>query len=113
MVIIAYCGLNCSECPAYLATQKEDLKEIEKVSKEWSSESMSFKPEEIYYDGCKGEGRLFSWCSECPIKSCCQEKGIQNCAYCEDYFCENLKMTFNKDPSAKERLDEIWQKFLL
>ncbi|MBY8992898.1 MAG: DUF3795 domain-containing protein, partial [Candidatus Lokiarchaeota archaeon] len=45
--------------------------------------------------------------SECPIKSCCQEKGFQNCAYCEDYFCDNLKMTFDKDASAKERLDEI------
>jgi len=105
--IIAYCGINCSECPAYLATQKGDFNELKKVAKEWSSGSMSFKPEEIYCDGCNTDGRIFVWCNECPIRSCCQEKGFENCAYCGDYFCNNLKMTFDKTPSAKERLDEI------
>jgi len=105
--IIAYCGINCSECPAYLATQKGDSKEIKKVAKEWSSEEMSFKPKDIYCDGCTSEGKHFSWCSKCPIRSCCQEKGLINCAYCNDYFCDNLKMTFERTPSAKERLDEI------
>lgn len=105
--IIAYCGINCSECPAYLATQKNDLKWLKKVAKEWSSESMTFKPEEICCDGCSKDRRLFSWCSECPIRSCCREKGFENCAYCKDYGCDNLKMTFDKTPSAKERLDEI------
>ncbi len=105
--IIAYCGINCSECPAYLATQKDDYEELKKVAKEWSNESMSFKPEEIYCDGCNQEERIFRWCRECPIRGCCREKGFKNCAYCEDYFCDNLKMTFDKTPSAKKRLDEI------
>ena len=105
--IIANCGICCSECPAYLATQKDDHEEIKKVAKEWSSEAISFKPEEIYCDGCTSEGRHFSWCGECPIRSCCHERGFENCAYCEIYFCDNLKMTFDKTPSAKERLDEI------
>jgi hypothetical protein len=105
--IIAYCGINCIECPAYLATQKGNIKEIEKVAKEWSSGSLSFKPEEIYCDGCNGEGRIFSWCGECPIRSCCRQKGFQNCGYCEDYFCDNLKNTFDKTPSAKEQLDDF------
>lgn len=105
--IIAYCGIMCSECPAYLATQRNDYEEIKKVAKEWSSELISFKPEEIYCDGCNRDGRIFSWCSECPIRSCCRENGFENCAYCNDYFCDNLKNTFDKTPSAKERLDEI------
>ena len=108
--IIAYCGICCSECPAYMATQKDDREEIKKVAKEWSSEAMSFNPEDIYCDGCVSEGKHFSWCSECPIRSCCQEKGFINCAYCDDYFCDNLKMTFDKTPSAKERLDKIREK---
>ena len=29
--IIAYCGLNCSDCPAYIATQKDDIEELKKV----------------------------------------------------------------------------------
>ena len=105
--LIAYCGINCSECPAYIATQKDDYKEIKKVAKEWSIESMSFKPAEIYCDGCTSEGKHFSWCGECPIRSCCQEKGYQNCAYCEDYACEKLEQIFQMAPDSKKRLDEI------
>ena len=108
--IIAYCGICCSECPAFLATQKDDYEEIKKVAKEWSSEEMQFKPEDIYCDGCTSEGRHVVWWDNCPIKNCCSEKGFENCAYCEDYFCGNLKMTFDKTPSAKERLDEIRSK---
>ena len=105
--IIAYCGIDCSECPAYLATQKNDKKALKKVAKEWSDESMPFKLEDIYCDGCNQNGRIFSWCNECPIRSCCSEKGFENCAYCDDYFCDNLKMTYDRTPSAKETLDEI------
>ncbi|MFX1363650.1 MAG: DUF3795 domain-containing protein [Promethearchaeota archaeon] len=106
---IAYCGINCTECQAYLATQKNDIEEIKEVAKDWSSESMSFKPEDIYCDSCKQNDRIFSWCKDCTIKSCCIGKGFENCAYCEDYFCNNLKMTFDRTPSAKERLDQIWK----
>jgi hypothetical protein len=31
--IIAFCGINCSECPAFIATEKIDSKEIEKIVK--------------------------------------------------------------------------------
>jgi len=105
--LIAYCGIDCSECPAYLATQSGDIKEIEKVAKEWSTETMSFKPEEIRCQGCNQDEEVFSWCSQCPIRICCKEKGYENCAHCEEYVCEKLTMTFDKTPAAKERLDEI------
>jgi hypothetical protein len=31
--MIAFCGLTCTECPAFIATQKNDDKEREKVTK--------------------------------------------------------------------------------
>ncbi len=105
--IIAYCGINCSECPAYLATQSGDPKEIEKVAKLFSSGSMSFKPKDVYCNGCNQDDKNFSGCRECPIRLCCREKGYDNCAYCDDYVCDNLTMTFDKTPSAKNTLDEI------
>jgi len=105
--IIAYCGLNCSECPAYLATQKDDYEELQKVAQTWSNELMTFTPEDIYCDGCNQEGRIFSWCSECEIRNCCREQKLENCAYCDDYYCDLLKKPFENDPTAKERLDEI------
>ena len=76
--LITYCGIDCSECPAYLATQSGDKKEIKKVADEWSSDSMSFKPEEILCNGCNQDGQIFSWCSECPIRICCRDKGYEN-----------------------------------
>jgi hypothetical protein len=107
---IAFCGIDCSECPAFIATQKKDSEELEKVAKMWSNDSMLFKPEDIFCDGCTSEGRHFSWCSECEIKLCCSKKGIKNCAYCEDYICETLRKNFEKTPLAKERLDKIKNK---
>ncbi|MHA2182267.1 MAG: DUF3795 domain-containing protein [Promethearchaeota archaeon] len=107
---IAYCGLNCAVCPAYIATQEDDYEEIKKVAEMWSNDSMLFKPEEVYCDGCKSNEKVFTWCTKCPTRKCCNDKGLENCAYCKDYFCDNLKQTFDNDPSAKERLDEIRKK---
>jgi len=30
--MIAFCGLNCTECPAFIATRKDDDEERKKVS---------------------------------------------------------------------------------
>ena len=38
MQMTAYCGLNCTECPTYLATQKDDDKLRDKVAKQWSKQ---------------------------------------------------------------------------
>ena len=35
--ILAYCGLDCGECEAYIATQKNDRVELEAVAKNWSA----------------------------------------------------------------------------
>ena len=105
--MIACCGLNCMVCPAYIATSKNDLNGIEKVAKEWSNESMSFTPEEIYCEGCTAEGRHFKWCMDCPIRSCCDEKNIDNCAFCDDYICDNLQNTISRSPEVKVNLEEI------
>lgn len=105
--LIAYCGIDCSDCPAYLATKSGVIEELEKVAKEWSTDRMSFEPEEIRCQGCIQDEQIFSWCSQCPIRICCRDNGYENCAYCEEYICDKLTMTFEKTPEAKKRLDEI------
>ena len=106
--IIAYCGIDCSACPAYVATQKDDFEELKKVAEQWSNDSMSFKPEDIYCDGCNTGKRIFIWCSECPTKECCSGKQLENCAYCDEYICDILKKSLeNNDSASKERLEEI------
>jgi len=52
---------------------------------------------------------LFNHCAVCQVRACGIEKGLENCAYCDDYACEKLECLWNmlqlKD--SKERLDEI------
>ena len=61
---IAFCGLICTECPAFIAPRKDDDKEREKVAKVWSKEyKCDMKTEDINCDGCLEEsGRLFNYC---------------------------------------------------
>jgi hypothetical protein len=107
--MIAFCGLNCAECPAFIATQKDDDKEKEKVAKVWSKEfKCEIKPEDIKCDGClERSGRVFSHCKVCEIRKYGQEKEVKNCAYCDDYACEKLTNFFNMALEAKTALTEI------
>jgi len=45
--MIAICGLICNDCPAYIATQKDDDEMRKKIAEEWSSDQYPLKPEDI------------------------------------------------------------------
>ena len=111
---IAYCGLTCQACPIYLATRQENKEEqlrmrteIVRLCKELYG--MPYELQDITdCDGCRTEGgRLFSGCTTCVIRNCARKKGLENCAYCPDYACKELRAFFGKDPGAKTRLDQI------
>jgi hypothetical protein len=106
--IIGFCGLICSACPAYLATQKDDDTERKEVAEMWSKEfNTSMSPEDINCDGCLSDERVFHHCTVCNIRLCGKEKGILNCAYCDVYACEKLNGFFEVVPDAKKTLDQI------
>lgn len=106
--IIGFCGLTCSECPAYKATQKDDDNERKKVAEMWSKEyDTNLKPEDINCDGCLNGERVFNYCNTCEIRKCGKEKDVVNCAYCGDYACKKLNKFFKMAPDAKTTLDEI------
>lgn len=93
--IVAYCGIICSECAVFTATQKNDIEEKRRVAKRWKR-----KVEDINCDGCLTEGpRLFRYCEVCKIRKCGQEKQVKSCAYCTEYPCETLSKSrdFKKD----------------
>lgn len=107
---IAYCGINCSECKAYIATQKNDDELRKQVAEEWKKAfNLNIKPEDINCDGCTADStRFFAWCKECPIRLCAKEKSKINCADCGDYTsCEKLAKFFEMAPKMKENLDSI------
>ena len=107
--IIAFCGLQCHECGAFLATRDDDDEKRAEVAQLWSKEfKTEFKPEDINCEGCLSEGEnIFSYAKTCEIRKCGKEKGVVNCAYCSDYSCEKLDKFFEMVPDAKKRLDEI------
>ncbi len=107
--IIGFCGLVCSECPAFIATQNDDNTERERIAKEWKKEyKHEFKIEDINCDGCTSiEGRHIGYCNMCEVRTCATEKDVKNCTYCEDYACETLKNFFDMAPQARKNLEEL------
>ncbi len=107
--IIAFCGISCSECGAFIATKNNNDEKRAVVAKMWSKQYNSdIKPEDINCDGCQCDGgRIFNYCTVCEIRKCGKEKGVTNCGHCDDYACDMLENFFAMVPDSKKRLDEI------
>jgi hypothetical protein len=109
--VIVMCGLICNDCPAYIATMKEDNEELRKIAEKWSSKDFPLKPEEVICDGCVAvDKKLMKWCNSCKVRKCGLEKNVENCAFCADYPCDKLNDVWKMlgSSSAKENLDMIW-----
>jgi hypothetical protein len=106
--MIACCGLDCSKCDAYIATQANDDDKRMEVAQKWSTEfNADIKPEDINCNGCRSEGQKFSHCNVCEIRSCCMEKEVANCAGCDMYACDKLENFFEMVPDARTMLDKL------
>jgi hypothetical protein len=113
MEMVAYCGLVCTDCPAYVATQTNVPSALERVAAQWREQfnAPEITAESIICDGCLGSngGRLSSYCNVCEIRACGVERGVTNCAHCPDYACEKLEGFFAHATEARARLDDIWR----
>ena len=106
---IAYCGLICTDCTAYIATQNDDDDMRKATAADWTKRyNHQFKIEDINCDGCiTGTDRVVGQCLVCTVRKCGREKGVANCAYCEEYICDELGKYFAMAPVMKENLEEI------
>lgn len=108
MEIIGTCGLICSECPAYLATINDDDDLRAKTAEHWSKiYNADIKAKDINCSGCRAEGVKFNHCNSCPVRLCAIDKGVDNCAFCEDYSCETLDKFVEYIPQARKKLEEL------
>ncbi len=107
--MIAYCGLVCTDCPAYQATKADDAEALERVAAQWREEysAPDTTAESVVCDGCLGDGRKASHPATCEIRACGVEHGVANCAHCADYACEKLTDLFGQAPDAKKVLDGV------
>ena len=107
--ILAYCGIDCGACPAYVATQNNDDALRALTAKKWSElYKAERKAEDINCDGCLGDtGKLFVYCGACEVRQCAREKQISTCADCPEYSCSKLDDFCALMPTARELLAKL------
>ena len=108
--LIAYCGLNCETCEAYIATINDDNELRKKVSKHWSElNGIEITPEMINCTGCRVDGVKTIFCdSICQIRQCALVKKVETCADCEEMEeCEKIKFIFENNSDARKNLQNL------
>jgi hypothetical protein len=106
--MIAYCGLNCATCAAYIATQEDSRVKKEETAQKWSKRyKTDIKPEQINCHGCRSDGVKFLYCDMCEIRRCCLSKSVDHCAACQDYICDALADFIKLAPEAGGALERL------
>ena len=104
---IAYCGLNCEKCEAYIATKNDDNDLRVKVAKEWSEMNHAdITPEMINCEGCRMDGVKFPYRdSMCEIRQCAMKKEYETCGSCQNVkSCEKVAMIIGNNEEAGRNL---------
>ena len=108
--IQAYCGLDCGDCEAYIATQKNDRGGLEAAARKWAEQfgAQTISAEMCICDGCSsGKRTSTAHAVNCAIRLCASARGVTTCAHCRDYGCETLKGFFAFAPVLKDKLEAI------
>lgn len=110
--LLAPCGLYCGVCAVRIAHRDGNRKFKEKLVSVYGVSS----PEDIRCGGCRSDD-LFFYCRVCPIRDCCDGKGIEGCHRCDDFPCdliENFPLPVGKKvimravPAWRELGTEAW-----
>ena len=105
--MIAFCGLDCEKCDAYLATKNDDQTLREKTAKLWSElNHVTILPEHINCEGCRIDGIKTVYCdSLCPIRQCALKRGVTTCGDCADMeTCQTVAIVISNNDEAARNL---------
>jgi len=108
--MIGACGLICSECSAYKATQANDADAIARTAEKWHREhGGDFKPEDVWCDGCMSASeRKCSYArAGCGVRACAVGRGVANCGVCDEYGCEKMTAFVQGVPQMRETLEAV------
>ena len=108
--IQAYCGLDCGDCEAYIATQKNDRAGLEAAAKKWTEQfgAQNISAEMCICDGCSsGKRTSTAHAANCALRLCASARGVTTCAHCRDYGCVTLQGFFAFAPVLKDKLEAI------
>lgn len=108
---ISPCGLVCSRCDAYRATQENNAEKLELVAADWRKRYHcdDIKAELIACDGCMTEGgrKCYHCEHSCTIRPCAVEKGVKICSECPEYPCSKLTEFFRYAPEQSEAMKKM------
>jgi hypothetical protein len=82
----APCGLDCFNCPMYLANENEELRTA-------ISKNMGIPYEKAFCIGCRNENGTIPFLNmtePCNVYKCTEKKGIDFCCDCSDFPCDHL-----------------------
>ena len=105
--MIAYCGLDCEKCDAYLATIHNDYALREKTARLWAELNHApILPEHINCEGCRADGvKSVYGESDGSIRQCVRKKGVTTCGSCADLeTCQVVGEIISNAPDALENL---------
>lgn len=85
--MIGYCGYNCHLC----AARSDDPALRQRLVDGWRKffGHQNYTAENVRCDGCLSDGRLAD--KTCKARPCAREKGVENCAYCDEFPCDKVK----------------------
>lgn len=92
-IAIGKCGCDCRICPTYKDNLRT-LEDREHCSSGWQKYlDVNLSPEKLRAcDGCSLPDSERNTCYlNCKVRKCCMVNTMQNCAYCTDYPCRELK----------------------
>lgn len=105
--MIAYCGLDCEKCDAYIATKNNDQALREKTAKLWSElNNVTILPEHINCEGCRTNGVKTYYCDNlCAIRQCAMNKSVSTCGDCAQMEqCEKVAVVIGNNADALKNL---------
>jgi hypothetical protein len=82
----APCGLDCFNCPMYLAKENEELRKT-------IAKRLNMPEEKASCDGCRSQGGAIKNLGRhepCNVYKCIDQKGIAFCCECVDFPCDHL-----------------------
>ncbi len=105
--MIGYCGLNCEECDAYIATINDDQTLREKTAKLWAElNNAPIFPEHINCEGCRSNGVKTVFCENmCEIRICALKKDVSTCGNCPEIEkCPKIEAFLSNNQDALKNL---------
>ncbi|MGB3092899.1 MAG: DUF3795 domain-containing protein [Candidatus Zixiibacteriota bacterium] len=101
--MLGRCGYRCDLC----AARSDDPALRQRLVDGWRKYlgQEMYTAENVRCDGCISDGRLAD--KDCPVRPCAIEKGVENCAYCDEFPCDKLEGLICSREKFVKRLGEI------